>query len=133
MNLFVYGTLRKNLALHDLLKPCVQTELSAGECYVLGRLHFAPDAGYPVLRPHQPVKWSQEVIGDLYKCWQYDPEFTDILLMELAAGYSVEWLSVFDRNTHEKLEDALAFTWKSPNVGKLIPSGDYKDVEQAWA
>lgn len=130
--LFVYGTLRKGLALHRMLADSIVEHVSIGDCYVYGDLHFAPLAEYPVLRRKWTAPGRGKVVGDLYVCNQDNWSFTDVVMMELAVGYSAEWLPVYDRDSGELLQQALAFTWKSHRLGAHIPSGDYAKEEAAW-
>lgn len=132
---FVYGTLRQGLALHRLLSPAIVEKVSVGECHVAGYLYLHHRADYPVLKTPGVNGWAAaigRVKGDLYILDADDWHTVDVTMMELGAGYNAEWLPVFDSNTGEKLDDALAFTWNWPDVGAHIVSGDYSKEEAAW-
>lgn len=127
--LFVYGTLRKGFDLHDCIANAIVSEVSVGECHVRGTLYFCPGANFPVLS----TTHTRDVTGDLYLVNPDHPNVRDTFLMELNAGYSLEWLDVYARNTAQIITSAVAFTWKSSHVGPKIVSGDYARLNERTA
>lgn len=115
--LFAYGTLRPGCGNDRLLGEHRQV---VGDAVLLGyALHHHECMAYPVLIPGGGLTH-----GTLYEV--FDRDLTDVVMMEVLAGYEARWLRVqVDRGNGDEFTEALTFTWPRPYYGPRIDSGDW--------
>ena len=118
--LFVYGTLRVNGSLHNLLEPYILGKEE--NVYVNGSLYSSTQGLWPVV----VLGTSQRTIGSLLYLKPEQNLISNIVKEELLWGYDLTWTDVFTRSSGEIHSKALVCSWSSEKfLGSFIASGDW--------